>query len=126
MSFNWRNVLHHAMFKQSLWLVLWVCMSLSSLFASRVLIHYKDFAIPWFLALLSAATVAVFGRILVALLAADNSSSERKDWLHLSLAGVLMWGSVALDAASLRSLPVPVVILLQVCVYLMPPSPYFG
>lgn len=118
--------MHHAMFKQSLWLVLWVCMSLSSLFASRVLIHYKDFAIPWFLALLSAATVAVFGRIFVALLAADNSSSERKDWLHLSLAGVLMWGSVALDAASLRSLPVPVVILLQVCVYLMPPSPYFG
>jgi hypothetical protein len=105
------------MFKQLLWLVLWVCMSLSSLFANRVLIHYKDFAVPWFLALLSAAIVAVVGRILVFLTAEESSSSEHKDWLHLSLAGVLMWGSVALNAASLRSLPVPVVILLQVGVF---------
>lgn len=110
---TWIGKLHHPLVKQLLWLVLWACMSFSSMFANRVLIHYRDFAVPWFLALLSAATIAVVARVLV-FLNSDNSSSERKDWLHLSAMGVLMWGSVALSAASLRSLPVPVVMLLQV------------
>lgn len=106
-------LVHHPSIKQLLWLVLWACGSLSSLFALRLLVHYDGFATPWFLALLSAAFIAVVGRVLV-FLHTEPGSSEQKDWLHLSVTGVLMWVALALNAASLQSLPVPVVILLQV------------
>lgn len=109
-----RRMLHHPVLKQLLWLLLWACMSLSALFANRVLVHYHDFAVPWFLALMSAGAVAVIARLLVFLTAAEDGSSEQKEWLHLCLVGVIMWASVALNIASLRSLPVPIVILIQV------------
>ena len=87
------------------------------MFASRVLVHYHDFAAPWFLALLSAGTVAIAARLLVFLIAADDGSSG-KDWLQLCLIGVIMWTSVALNIASVRSIPVPVVLLIQVSILL--------
>jgi hypothetical protein len=112
-----RRILHHPMLKQLLWLLLWACMSLSAMFASRVLVHYHDFAAPWFLAVLSAGTVAIAARLLVFLIAADDGSSG-KDWLQLCLIGVIMWTSVALNMASVRSIPVPVVLLIQVSILL--------
>lgn len=108
-----RRVLHHPMLKQLLWLPLWACMSLSAIYANRVLVHYHDFAAPWFLALMSAGAVAIAARLLVFLTAADDGSSG-KDWLHLCLTGVIMWASVALNIASLRTLPVPMILLIQV------------
>jgi hypothetical protein len=116
-SLQLRRILHHPMLKQLLWLLLWACMSLSAMFANRVLVHYHDFAAPWFLALLSAGTVAIAARLLVFLTAADDNSSG-KDWLdwQLCLTGVIMWTSVALNIASLRSLPVPMVLLIQVSI----------
>jgi hypothetical protein len=110
-----RRNLHHPMVKQLLWLLLWACMSLSAMFANRILVHYHDFAAPWFLALLSAGTVAIAARLLVFLTAADEGSSG-KDWLQLCVTGVIMWTSVALNIASLRSLPVPMVLLIQVSI----------
>lgn len=88
---------------------------MSSVLSNRVLIHYHHFAVPWFLALLAAAVVAVLSRILVFLTASSSSDRSWREWLHVSAVGVLMWSAVALHAAALQLLPVAAVMLVQVC-----------
>lgn len=108
------TVLGHVHIEQLLWLLLWAAASMGSVLSNRVLIHYHHFAVPWFLALMGAAAVAVFARILVFLAAQSSSHKSCREWLHVSAVGVLMWSAVALHAAALQQLPVTAAILVQV------------
>lgn len=115
------------MAKQLLWLLLWACVSFSAVLTSRLLLHYRGFAVPCFLALLTTAAIAVVARVLVFLTTtssgsedtvtstATTSSRSLREWLHVgAVVGGLSGASLALQLAALRYLPVPSVILLQV------------